>query len=407
LPHPGGRATAQGGKITSYQSIILFRKFTADQIFTGFEMLPGQHVLICDPDGEIADLVSLADAGDDIESFPGTLSPGFINAHCHIELSHLKGKIPERQGLVNFVQQVMSGRESDAQTKQAAMIGAIRELYESGTVAIGDICNTTDSIPVKRNSPLRWHNFIEVSGFVEAGAIKRFEAAGEIRQQFMQELSTMPATLSPHAPYSVSGKLFSLLNEHTAGQLISIHNQEALAENELYKNKTGDFLRLYENMGIDIAGFSATGKTSLQSWLPTIDKGQTILSVHNTHTNAEDVAFVNSLTGSSISNYFFCSCINANLYIENTLPPLDMLMKQGANLVIGTDSYASNWQLNVFGELKSIRTHFPQITWTQCLQWATINGARALGMDDTLGSFERGKKPGIVLLSNEKATRVL
>jgi cytosine/adenosine deaminase-related metal-dependent hydrolase len=84
-----------------------------------------------------------------------------------------------------------------------------------------------------------------------------------------------------------------------------------------------------------------------------------------------------------------------------------MLMKQGANLVIGTDSYASNWQLNVFGELKSIRTHFPQITWTQCLQWATINGARALGMDDTLGSFERGKKPGIVLLSNEKATRVL
>jgi cytosine/adenosine deaminase-related metal-dependent hydrolase len=407
LPHPEDRATAQGGKITLYQSIILFRKFTADQIFTGYEMLPGQHVLVCHQDGEIADLVSMADAGDDIESFQGTLSPGFINAHCHIELSHLEGKLPERQGLVNFVQQVMSGRESNGQAKQTAMIEAVRELYESGTVAIGDICNTTDSIEVKRNSPMRWHNFIEVSGFVEAGAVKRFDAAVEIRQQFLQQLSTIPATLSPHAPYSVSGKLFSLLNDHTAGQLISIHNQEALAENELYEKKSGDFLRLYENLGIDISGFSATGKTSLQSWLPYIHNGQTILSVHNTHTSAADIEFVKLLTGPAMDHYFFCTCINANLYIENTLPPLEMLMNKGVQLVVGTDSYASNWQLNVFEELKSIRTHFPQITWAQCLQWATINGARALGMDDQLGSFDRGKKPGIILLTDVKATRLL
>ena len=407
MPHPEGRATAQGGKITLYQSIILFRKFTADQIFTGLEMLPGQHVLICNRDGEIADLVSMADAGDDIESFQGTLSPGFVNAHCHIELSHLKGKIPERQGLVNFVQQVMALREADAETKLASMIQAEQELFTGGTVAIGDICNTTDSIALKMNSPLQWHNFIEVSGFVEAGAEKRFNAAGEIRQQFIQQLSTMPATLSPHAPYSVSEKLFSLLNEHTAGQLISIHNQESPAENDLYEKKSGDFLRLYENMGIDITAFSATGQTSLKSWLPNINKNQTILSVHNTHTSIADVEFIETVTGKEVKDYFFCICINANLYIENSLPPLEMLMNKGCKMVIGTDSYASNWQLNVMEELKAIRKHFPAIPWEQLLRWATINGAMALGLGDRLGSFDRGKKPGILLLSDDKASRLL
>lgn len=235
-------------------------------------MLPAQNVLITKSDGTIEAIVSTAEAGDDIETLDGILSPGFINAHCHIELSHFKGMIPEKTGLVNFVQQVMSRRnEKSEEEKQSAMQAAVEELYQSGTVAVGDICNTTESLFIKKSSPIYWHNFIEVSGFVDAAAQKRLEVAEEIFRQFRanQQLITsnqQPATLSPHAPYSVSKTLFELINGKTVGEIITIHNQETAAEDELYKTKSGDFLQLYKNFGIDIDSFQPTAKPSLQSW---------------------------------------------------------------------------------------------------------------------------------------------
>jgi cytosine/adenosine deaminase-related metal-dependent hydrolase len=99
-------------------------------------------------------------------------------------------------------------------------------------------------------------------------------------------------------------------------------------------------------------------------------------------------------------------CINANLYIENSLPPLDMLLDNGCHIVLGTDSYASNWQLNIFEEIKSIQQHFPHIGLENILKWATSNGARALGIDDFFGSFEKGKKPGLVLIDAGVARRM-
>jgi cytosine/adenosine deaminase-related metal-dependent hydrolase len=72
--------------------------------------------------------------------------------------------------------------------------------------------------------------------------------------------------------------------------------------------------------------------------------------------------------------------------------------------VIGTDSYASNWSLSVLDELKTIQQHHPEIPLEEMLGWATLNGARALQMDKHLGSFEKGKKPGVVLIKDFNAT---
>ena len=132
----------------------MYRKFTASQIFTGHEILTGHFALITTKEGIVVDMVEIVDAGDDIEIFTGLLTPGFINAHCHLELSHLKGIIPESTGLVSFVQQVMSRRGSPADLKMDAMIRAEAEMYKNGIVAVGDICNTTDSIPLKQQSNL-------------------------------------------------------------------------------------------------------------------------------------------------------------------------------------------------------------------------------------------------------------
>ncbi|MEO7048353.1 MAG: amidohydrolase family protein [Ferruginibacter sp.] len=379
----------------------MYRKFKADNIFTGTQMLPAENVLITTTEGIIKEIIPAKDAGDDVEILAGILSPGFINCHCHIELSHMKGQIAEHTGLVNFVEQVMSNRAATEEQKQQAMQAAEKELWQTGTVAVGDICNTADSVSLKKNSDLYWHNFIEISGFVDAAAEKRLAAAEEVLQKFTgsdrSTINDQTSTLSPHAPYSVSKKLFQLLNNKTARQLISIHNQEAAAENELYKTKSGDFLNLYKNFGIDTSSFEATGKTSLQSWLPYFTNDQSILSVHNTFTSEEDLDFFASKI--QLSKLSFCICINANLYIENTLPPLKLLMNNDCNIVLGTDSYASNHHLNMYEEIKSIQKHFPEISLETILQWATSNGAKVLGIENKYGNFDTGKQPGIVLIN--------
>ena len=381
----------------------MYRKFRADNIFNGYEILPGNFVLITSEEGVVADITDSADAGDDVEIFEGLLCPGFINAHCHLELSHLKDVIAAGTGLVQFIQQVMSNRALFEEAKITAMKAAELEMYNNGIVAVGDICNTADSISIKQQSKLYWHNFIEVSGFVDAVAAKRLADIKKVQEIFYSN-NLVPATLSPHAPYSVSKSLFNQLNIQTAYQLITIHNQECAAENDLYLNKNGSFLSLYKNFGIDISSFEPGGKTSLQSWLPYFNKNQSIISVHNTFTSQADIDFYteqakanNQVT--SNTSLFSCLCVNANKYIEQKMPPIELLRKNNSNIIIGTDSYASNWQLNIWEEIKTIQSEtFNTIPLAEILQWATINGARALQMDNTLGSFEKDKKPGVVLI---------
>ncbi len=375
----------------------MYRKFSADHIFNGYELLPANNVLITDAEGIILDIVDKNTAGDDIKHFSGILSPGLINCHCHIELSHMKGVIEDGTGLVMFVEQVMTQRNAPQELKLQYIADAEKEMYNNGIVAVGDICNTTDSIAIKRNSLLKWHNFIEVSGFVDAVADKRLEAVKAIEKAFKNELPHQITTLSPHAPYSVSKRLFELLNIETAYQLISIHNQESKEEDKLYLNKSGDFLHLYKDFGIDISSFIPTGKSSLQSYLPYFNKSQSILFVHNTFSNKEDLDF---LQRSTTTKQFLILCPNANLYIENEMPAIEYLSRYKDIIAIGTDSCASNYQLDILEEIKALQKYYPLLSLVELLKWVTSNGAAALQMDALLGSFEKNKKPGIVLIEN-------
>jgi cytosine/adenosine deaminase-related metal-dependent hydrolase len=110
-----------------------------------------------------------------------------------------------------------------------------------------------------------------------------------------------------------------------------------------------------------------------------------------------DFVLANKANNQSLS---FCLSPNANLYIENTLPPVEMLVKNNCSITLGTDSMASNWSLNILDEMKTLQMNFPFLSIETLLQWATLNGAKALQMDHTFGSFEKGKKPGVVLIEN-------
>lgn len=379
---------------------MAYRKFKADQLFSGKELMNNQQVLICTEDGSIEDIVSASEAGDDIEHFNGILSPGFINAHCHLELSHLKGQIPERTGMVDFLLSVMSKRNFPKEDILKAIDEAETEMLNNGIVAVGDICNTIDTIAQKNKGRLYYHNFIEATGFVDANADQRFQLAKIIFEQFAQYYSVPVESNSivPHAPYSVSSSLFSAIANFPGNQLLSIHNQEHEAENELYKNKTGDFLRLFETIGLNIDHFNTSGKTSLQSILPYFYSQQQLLLVHNVATKQDDLQAIRN-SQFAIQNLYFCLCPNANLYINEAMPDMNMLMRNECNIVVGTDSLASNHALDILSELRSLREHFPSVEISNLLQWATINGAKALKLDGILGSFEKGKQPGIINIS--------
>jgi len=376
----------------------MYQKFQATQIFTGTELLEDQLVLITQKDGTIEAMVGIEDAGDDVQNFEGILTPGFVNAHCHLELSHMKGMIPAHTGLQEFVKQIVALRQVEPDAIQEAIVLAESEMMASGIVAVGDISNTLDTLTQKAKHNLAYYSFVELYDLDPIRANEKIIAGLEIQKQFQE--NCVRASLVPHAPYSVTNDLWNLLSAHFGVHTISMHNQETPDENEFFKTKTGSFLGMYERTKVNLDFFEATGLSSLQSILPIFKNVHHGILVHNSFTSAEDIQAVQA----AMTNAFWCLCPNANQYIEQTMPPIELLRSQKANIVIGTDSYASNWSLSVLDELKTIQQYHPQIPLEEMLQWATINGARALQMDKHLGSFEQGKKPGVVLIKDFNAT---
>lgn len=386
-------------------------KFRADGLFTGQRMLGPEAVLVTDPTGTVLDILDTADAGDDARTLEGTLCPGFVNTHCHLELSHMAGAIPPGTGLPGFLGRVVEGRTADEATVDEAMRSAAARMHEQGVSAVGDICNTAASIPLKRDGPMRWVNFIEVLSASDAKALERVEQFRTLRDRFLSELQggehPPAASLCAHAPYSTSPLSFGMVNEETAGRVTSLHNQETAAEDELYRTGTGGFLPFFQRLGYDASPMPVTGRSSLCSVLPHYDRGQTLLLVHNTFSSPEDLAFASAWARQSGIEVVYCLCPNANLYIEGRLPSVADIMATGAPIVLGTDSLASNPYLCIASEMRTLLDRIPGLRLETVLRWATSEGARALRLQDSLGTLEKGRRPGLVWLDRRLEARRL
>lgn len=372
-----------------------FRKFKADQFFDGYQMLSGEQVLIVSEDGTIKDIVSVKEAGDDIEYYSGIISPGFINCHCHLELSHMKGAIPPKTGLTDFLLSIVNNRDVPPEEIIDKIAVADDEMYQSGIVAVGDICNNTLTIPQKLSSRIYYHNFIEVFGFLPQTATQRFQQAVEAFKEFIKQdtISTKSCSLVPHAPYSVSDDLWEKIISFPGNHIMTIHNQESEDENNLFINAQGGFRKFYQKLSMDISFFKPTQTSSFQSYLQKFHASQPLIAVHNVYTSKADLQYAKN----SDKKIYWCFCPNANLYIGGRLPDVDMFMTENCDIVLGTDSLASNNQLSIVAEMQTIHQYFPSVALKDLFKWATINGAKALQMDSLLGSFETGKKPGVLL----------
>lgn len=384
-----------------------YRKIHPTRLFDGCKML-NNHVLIVQKDGTIEAVVPLGEAGEGVEKIDGLLTPGFVNCHCHLELSHMKGLIAERTGLVDFVFAVVTQRSAPEEEIMQAIAEAEAEMKATGIVAVGDICNNDLTLPQKAQDNLRYYNFIEASGWLPSVSDARFERAKRIYGEYERESSIVnreskrfPCSTSivPHAPYSVSEALWKSIQPYFQNKVVSIHNQETAFEDEFFLHGTGDFTRMYELMKIDNSHHKPTGLSSLQSYIDQLDDAEKIILVHNTFTKQPDIDWLQAPVRWYQPQTFFCLCPNANQYIEGALPPVDLFRTNACNIVLGTDSLASNWSLSILDEIKTLRKNFSHIPLEEMLCWATLKGAEALSLEQEFGSFEKGKKPGAVLLN--------
>lgn len=369
------------------------KKLTADLIFDGTEFHKDSAV-VCNENGIILDLIKITPDDEHVERHKGILTPGFINAHCHLELSHLKGLIPQHEGLDQFIRSIEHSRNASEETIISNAQAADEEMRANGIVAIGDISNTPLTFRIKKQSRNRYYTFVEVFAFHPDRAETAIDKGKALYRILKDE--KLDGSITPHAPYSASSKLLKKISEavYSDGAPLTIHMEESPDEDLLFIHKEGKILERLRSFGIDDTFFTPTGFSALRSSLIHLPTCNSIQLVHNTCTSREDIEWAEAYH----SQLYWCFCPKANLYIENKVPDFSMFFKAGVKCTIGTDSLASNNSLDVLDELKAIVTHAPEIPLEWLLSAATRNGADFLGMHE-LGRFEKGKKPGINLLT--------
>ncbi len=380
------------------------RKLQADIIYTNSGEPLNNGILVVDEASErIKEVAPEGSYVEGVEKKEGVFCPAFINAHCHLELSHLKGHIPEATGLVDFVRPIAKLRQEFTEEQiQTAIKAADEEMFQNGIIAVGDISNVSNSFAQKKRSNIHYHTFVECLGLSPQRALPEVERAKEVLQDWASE---QHISLVPHAPYSVSKELFMGLQEVNTklGQpILSIHNQESQAEQQLFESGTGDFVDFYKTLGIELSDiFQATGRPSIYSTIAQLsDPNTRLLLVHNTFTTKEDLVWANA----QLSDLWWCFCPRANWYIERNLPDFKHFIAESSDrLVLGTDSLASNHSLSIWEEMSLIFKKTKEITFDELLGWATINGARFLNIDQDYGTLEAGKKAAIVWLDTTRA----
>lgn len=326
-----------------------------------------------------------------LEFHNGIIVPGFINAHCHLELSHLKGLIPEHTGLTEFVTSVTKTRNIDPEEIRSAILNADSAMQSEGIVAVGDISNTADTAEIKKTSPIRYHTFLEVYGFDPITAQSRFNEV-----LHLSSLIFNLSSLSPHAPYSVGTTLWQLLRDHPElTRRISIHHAESEEERELLEQGTGSMADAFRRQGFDLTQIPRNASdifALLNEYLP----NSKVLLVHNLTTDGRPPTAVCRLP----SAVYYVLCPSSNWYIHRRLPDFAGFAQSGETVCLGTDSLASNHRLSIVEEMRMVQDTAPELPFDTILRWATQNGALALGMEKEIGSLETGKNPGLVAINN-------
>ena len=375
------------------------RRITAEYVYTleSHEPIRRGYVEYDDADGSI---VTTGACGPDETVEPGAVVPGFINAHCHVELSHLHGKFRKGTGMAGFIDQINELRDWAGRDAKVKLVREwMDKMWQDGVSAMADISNDDSSFDVKKDHKMYTRTFLEVFGsepHMCEGAMADVMKLADLASE-----AGIDAAPTPHSCYTMSPQLLSAsAAAGLAKGYLSYHSQESQEEEELLRNGSG---AMYENRRR--SGMSTppvTGESSLKYFIDRLADAapapydQQILLVHNVCLAQEDIDAAKKV----MNNVYWAVCPLSNIFIHNALPPISLMRGNGLAITLGTDSLSSNDDLDMVKEMYCLHSNFPEVPMAEILTWASLNGARFLGKEAQLGTLEKGKRPGIVRISD-------
>ena len=356
--------------------------------------------VLLNSENEVVEVGELTEECEDTEFYSGILCPGFVNAHCHVELSHLVGMFEQATGMSGFINQINAMRENvGKEGRIKALEAQMDKMYREGVSAMADISNCSESFECKSKSPMYTRTFLELFGSEPKDAQDVLES-GKSLAQVAKEYG-IDAAITPHSCYTMSPQLLAMAaQEGLKSGFLSYHSQESHEEEELIRTGTGALAENYKGRGLSTP--PVTGKPALTYFIDRLlsfSKSPVegnVLLVHNVAIDQESIDYAKE----HLANPYFAICPLSNIFIHRALPPLNLMRENNLKICLGTDSLSSNTILSIVKEIECIHKNFPQIPLVEILEWACSNGAQMLGKQDVLGSFEPGKKPGVVLLEN-------
>ncbi|MDH5542906.1 MAG: amidohydrolase family protein [Nitrospinota bacterium] len=314
--------------------------------------------------------------------------PGFVNAHCHLQLSGMRGRkypgsfskwIP---GVIRY------NMETPQDLREASMKEAIEEMQGSGISAVGDIASSGDFVSPLAGSRLKGITFLEPLAPHEKDA----EEALQKTRATAEELARrgIDVGIAPHSAYNVSPKLLKLL-KMLAEELsipFSIHLAETLDEDEFIWHGSGELAGLLEERGFLPDGFRGYGKSPV-AHLHSLGILENTLAVHLNEIDENDIKLLAS------ANAVPVFCPGSSVWFgRGNVMPLKKLLDYGLKPALGTDSLASNSSLSMLNELRMGAAYFPSLPRERLIEMATVNGARALDLNS--GSIEKGRDADLI-----------
>ena len=369
----------------------LYRLDTTAPVVNGFVEL--------EDDGTVIRTGVCADPAAEPVFYEGAIAPGFVNAHCHVELSYMKGLFRKGTGMAGFIDQINELRDTKSmEEKVRDLTVAMDSLWEQGVVAMADISNCADSFAVKARHPMYTRTFLEVFGTEpeDCGAV--MDGVRKLKE--VADGFGIDAAPTPHACYTMSPELVTAVSVEGLGSgFLSFHSEETEEEEEMLKYGSGKMWENRVKAGMSVP--PVTGKSSLLYFIDRLLAGHSapfdehILLVHECCMDQEGVDAVKAV----MNHPFVAVCPLSNLFIHNALPPIDLMRRNALKICVGTDSLSSNDDLRIVDELYCLQRNFPEVPLGELLTWASRNGAEFLAKPE-FGTLETGKRPGLVFIDH-------
>ena len=350
-------------------------------------------------DGTVVRTGVCADPSQEPVFLDGALAPGFVNAHCHIELSSMKGLFRKGTGMAGFIDQINALRDTKTREEKVRdLTEAMDNLWAQGVVAMADISNGSDSFAVKARHPMYTRTFLEVFGTEpeDCGAVME----GVLKLKEVADSFGIDAAPTPHACYTMSPELVTAVSvEGLKSGFLSFHSEETEEEEEMLKTGSGKMWENRVRAGMSVP--PVTGKSSLLYFIDRLLAGhpapfeENILLVHECCMDQEGIDAAKAV----MNHPFVAVCPLSNLFIHNALPPIDLMRRNALKICVGTDSLSSNDDLNIVDELYCLQRNFPEVPLGELLTWASRNGAEFLRKPE-FGILEAGRRPGLVFIDN-------